>query len=118
MVKPRLWMKEATRPMKIPRGIEMCEFLSLAVAGRCMVSEKWVWPNKEVRTIDMIIMMDTETRVRNLLSKPFGPFRDSLVLEKKCNTTAKESVVLTSLMMECGGEAIGCVSHVWLHIAI
>ena len=48
-----------------------------------------------------------ETRIRTLLAKPFGPFRDSLILEKKCNTTGKESVVLSCLMMECGGEPIG-----------
>ena len=51
-----------------------------------------------------------EPRIRNLLHKPFGPFRDSLVLDKKCDTNGKGSVVLTSLMMERGGEAIGCVS--------
>jgi len=48
-----------------------------------------------------------ETRLHNLLVKPFGPFIDSLVLDKKCTTTGKESVVLSSLIMECGGEAIG-----------
>jgi hypothetical protein len=51
------------------------------------------------------------TRIRDLLAKPFGPFRDSLVLDRKCTTTGKESVVLSSLMMECGGEPIGWVSN-------
>lgn len=70
-------------------------------------------PNKEVKSdrVDHRQLMEETPRIHNLLLKPFGPFRDSLVLEKKCNTTAKESVVLTSLMMECGGDAIGCVAY-------
>lgn len=48
-----------------------------------------------------------ETRIQDVLAKPFGPYLDSLILEKKCTTTGKESAVLHSVMMECGGQVIG-----------
>lgn len=52
-------------------------------------------------------MSTEETRLHNLLAKPFGPYSDSLILDKKCTTTGRESAVLDSLMLECGGQVIG-----------
>jgi hypothetical protein len=48
-----------------------------------------------------------DARLPKLLAKPFGPFSESDILDKKCTTTRRESAALTSLMLECGGKAIG-----------
>lgn len=48
----------------------------------------------------------TDTRISDVVAKPFGPYRDSFVFNPDCNTRRKH-MVLKSLCMACGDEPIG-----------